>query len=345
MEISAIGVDVGKYVFEVHAVDSGGAPVLRRRLRREELVKFFAGLPRCVVGMEAGSASHHWARALLALGHEVRLMPAQYVRPYRKRHKNDAADAAAICEALGRPQMRFVAVKSAEQQAALAPHRVRELLVGQRTALVNALRGHLAEHGIVTPAGRPRVEKLLAVVADASDARLPALARTALTVLAQQLAALAAQLATIEAAILAWHRGNEASLRLATIPGIGPLGASAIVATVGDAGQFATGRHLAAWIGLVPTQHSSGGKQRLGRISKAGDGYLRRLLIHGARSVLSWRRRRPQSQSRWVSGLLARRPVNVVTAALANKNARIAWALLRRGERFDPHRRRDRDAA
>jgi len=331
MEISAIGLDLAKYVFEVHGVDGSGRVVLRRQLRRGEVEKFFARLAPCVVGMEAGSAAHHWARVLMRLGHEVRLMPAQYVRPYRKRHKNDAADAAAICEALGRPSMRFVAVKTAEQQAVLMQHRVRDQLVGQRTALINALRGHLAEFGIVAARGRAALGRLRAVLAQADDSRVPALARGALCELAGQLESVEARIGALEAAIVAWHRENEASRRLATIPGIGPLAASAIVATVGDASQFATARHFAAWIGLVPNQHSSGGKPRLGRITKAGDAYLRRNLIHGARAVLSWRRRRPPSPAAWLGALLARRHVNVVTVALANKNARVAWALLRRG--------------
>ena len=334
MKISIIGLDLAKQVFQVHGVDAAGAVVVRRQLRRGQVLAFFGKLEPALVGMEACPTAHHWAREITALGHEVRLMPAQYVKPYVKRGKNDMTDAAAICEAVTRPSMRFVGVKTAEQQGALMLHRARSLLVGQRTMLVNALRGHLAEFGIVEARGPAGAAKVVALIA-AADARLPGWARAALLPLAAQLAATERQLAELNASLLEWHRENEVSRRLATIPGIGPVTASAIAATVPDPGVFASARQFAAWLGLVPRQNSTGGKPRLGRISKQGDRYLRRLLVNGAQSVLRWiKPGRSGRASPWVLGLLGRRPRTVVAVALANKMARIAWAVMTRNEDY-----------
>src|SRR5690348_4088658 len=258
-EIKTIGLDLAKHVFQVHGVDASGAVVLRKRLRRSQVVAFFAGLPRCLVGLEACATAHYWARELQAVGHEVRLMPAQYVKAYVKRNKNDAADAEAICEAVRRPTMRFVAIKTADQQAALLLHRVRERLVRQRTALANALRAHLAEFGVTAPRGLRNVAPLIAIVRDQSDARLPAAARPVLEVLARQIEQLEEAVATLEKQLLAWHKSNPVSQRLATIPGIGPIIATALAATVVEASGFRSGREFAAWLGLVPRQHSTGG--------------------------------------------------------------------------------------
>jgi transposase len=330
-KISTIGLDIAKHVFQVHGIDDSGGVLVRRRLRRSEVLNFFARLPPTLVGMEACATSHHWARELSALGHEVRLMPAQYVKAYVKRQKNDATDAEAICEAVRRPSMRFVPVKSAEQQAALMLHRSRDLLVRQRTMLINALRGHLAEFGLIEARGPGRISRLAAMV-EAQDDRVPAAARQALAPLIAQLHSAAEQIEALEAKLLAWHKENEASRRLATVPGIGPLTASAIAATVPDASVFSSARQFAAWIGLVPRQNSTGGKARLGRISKQGDAYIRRLLIIGAQSVLRWAR--PAKSNPWTLALLGRRPRKVVAVALANKMARIAWALMVRGENY-----------
>jgi transposase len=286
--------------------------------------------------MEACASAHHWARELQALGHEVRLIPPQYVRPFVKTNKNDAADAEAICEAVTRPTMRFAAVKSAEQQSVLMLHRVRELLVRQRTMVINALRGHCAEFGIVVAQGAPKVEELIAIIEDADDRRLPSVAREALGALVEQLRSAQGRIKALETRLMAWHRSSEASRRLAAIPGVGVITATALVATIGDASQFRSGRQLSAWLGLVPRQHSSGGKEHLGRISKHGDGYIRRLLVHGARTVLRWRRAKPGTRPGWTDRLLARRPTNVVLVAMANKTARVAWALLRHERTYQP---------
>jgi transposase len=298
-------------------------------LRRSEVLQLFSRLEPALIGIEACQTSHYWAREITALGHEVRLMPPQFVKPYVKSQKNDAADAEAICEAVQRPSMRFVPVKTADQQATLLLHRTRELLIRQRSSLISAIRSHFAEFGIVACARIRNIDRLLALLEDA-EARLPELARRMLQFLSDQLREVAARVAKIEAELLAWHQQNDVSRRLAAIPGVGPITASAIVATIGDANQFKSARQFSAWLGLVPQQRSSGGKERLGRISKRGDGYLRRLLIHGARAVVGWRKRRPISRDGWLNGLLTRRPVNVATVAFANKNARIIWALLAR---------------
>jgi transposase len=327
-EVTTIGLDLAKHVFQVHGVDAEGATVVRKQLRRAQVLAFFSRLPRCVVGMEACGTAHYWARELRALGHEVRLMPAQYVKAYVKRNKNDAADAAAICEAVVRPTMRFVAVKTAEQQAAVLLHRGRERLVRQRTGLVNALRAHLAEFGIIAPQGLRHVGRLTAIVRDEDDARLPDLARQ----VAAQIEQLDAAVAAIEKQLMAWHKSNPVSQRLATIPGIGPIIATAIAATVTEPNGFRSGREFAAWLGLVPRQNSTGGKVRLGGISKRGNRYLRRLLINGASANLL--RSKATNADPWVVGLRRRRPSLVVAVALANKTARIAWAVMQRKENY-----------
>ena len=330
MQITTIGLDIAKNVFQVHGIDAAEKVVVRKQLRRAQVTKFFAMLPPCLIGMEACATAHYWARELAKLGHQVRLMPAKDVKAYVKRNKNDAADAEAICEAVRRPTMRFVGVKLAEQQGRLMQHRTRDLLLRQRTQTINALRSHMAELGIVSAQGREGVKKLLEIIANKADERLPIDARASLVVLAAQLQALHTMIGAIERRIMAQHRANEASKRVATIPGIGVLGASAITATVADTDAFRSGRDFAAWIGLVPRQDSTGGKQKLGPISKQGDRYLRRILVVGAHSVLKRAKQSPEKYP-WLTRLLARRPFKVVAIALANKMARVAWVLLARG--------------
>jgi transposase len=329
MQISTIGIDLAKNVFQVHGVDATGKVIITKKLRRSQVLPLFERLPPCLVGMEACATSHHWAREVRALGHDVRLMPASYVKAYVKRNKNDAADAEAICEAVTRPSMRFVAIKTDEQQSVLMLHRTRDLLVRQRTQLVNATRAHLAELGLVAAQGREGLQTLIAIVRDGTRS-LPDLARTALEILLGQLAALRQQLGEIERHIQAQHRSSDASRRLESIPGIGMIAATAIAASVPDAGVFKSGREFAAWIGLVPRQNSSGGKERLGSISKQGDRYLRRLLVVGATAVIRHARAHPDKHP-WLTQLLTRRPAKVVAVALANKMARTAWAVLARG--------------
>lgn len=322
MKITTIGIDLAKTVFQVHGVDQHGKVGLRRSLGRSRMVPFFTRLEPCVIGMEACGSAHYWARTLQQLGHEVRLMPPQFVRPYVKTNKHDAADAEAICEAVCRPNMRFVAVKSVEQQSILAVHRARCGMVKARTAQGNQIRGLLSEFGVVVPRGIPALCRALPTVLEAAS--LPQQLQRLLTRLYEHLRLLDRQVVELEGEIVAWHRGSESSRRLAAIPGIGPLSASALVASIGDVRHFHNGRQLAAWLGLVPRQHASGGKPRLLGISKRGDTYLRTLLIHGARSVVRHAKARPD----WLQNLLERRPTNVATVALANKNARIVWALL-----------------
>ena len=333
-KVTIVGLDLAKSVFQVHGADKEGRPVVRKKLRRGQVLAFFAGLSPCLIGLEACASAHYWARELRALGHAVRLIPPQYVHPFVKTNKTDATDAEAICEALMRPTMRFAAVKSAEQQSVLMLHRARDLLVRQRTMLINALRGHCGEFGMVVAQGASKVTILIEMIEDRDDARLPALAREALGSLVEQLRMAQTQILDLEKQLKAWHRTNEASRRLEAIPGVGVITATALVATIGDASQFHSGRQLAAWLGLVPRQYSSGGKARLGRISKRGDGYLRRLLVHGARADLRWSRHRKERRSVWQKSLLARRPTNVVLVAMANKTARVVWAMLSRGEAF-----------
>jgi transposase len=330
MQITTIGLDIAKNVFQVHGIDANERVVVRKQLRRSQVMAFFEALSPCLIGMEACATAHHWARELTKLGHEVRLMPAKDVKAYVKRNKNDAADAEAICEAVRRPTMRFVRVKSAEQQGQLMQHRTRDLLMRQRTQLINALRAHLAELGIVAAQGDTGMKELLAIVADDREPRLPIDARASVIVLAAQLEAVQTVIGAIEKRIKMQHRSNEASQRLETIPGIGVIGATAIAATVADPTVFRSGRDFAAWIGLVPRQDSTGGKQKLGPISKQGDQYLRRILIVGAIAMLRRALENPGKYP-WLTQLLARRPFKVVAVALANKMARVAWALLARG--------------
>jgi transposase len=331
-QVSTIGLDLAKNVFQVHGLGAAGDVLVRKQLRRADVLKFFAGLPPCLVGMEACATAHHWARELGKLGHTVRLMPPTYVKPYVKRGKTDVADAEAIAEAVTRPTMRFVAVKTVDQQAVLMLHRVRDLLVRQRTMLVNAFRGHLAEFGIVTARGPGGVTAAIAALHEARDS-LPEPARVALHGLVEQLRMVRDEIAKVEKRIVAWHRACDASRRLATIPGIGPITASAIAATVPDATLFQSGRQFAAWLGLTPRTHGSGGKERLGGICKRGDGYIRRLLVTGATSVIRLARQDNASKI-WAARLLERKPARLVSVALANKTARIAWAVLARNQSY-----------
>ena len=330
MQVTTIGLDLAKHVFQIHGIDAAEKVVIKRHLRRSQVMSFFEALAPCLIGMEACATAHYWARQLTKLGHEVRLMPAKDVKAYVKRNKNDAADAEAICEAVRRPTMRFVRVKSAQQQGQLMQHRTRDLLMRQRTQLINALRAHLAELGITAAQGREGIKGLLAIVADDRDLRLPIDARASLIVLAAQLQSVQTLIRSIEKRIIALHRSSDASKRLETIPGVGILGATTIATIVTDPKAFRSGRDFAAWLGLVPRQDSTGGKQKLGPISKQGDRYLRRILVVGAHAVLRRARQHPEKYP-WLTQLLARRPFKVVAVALANKMARIAWALLAKG--------------
>jgi len=331
MQITTIGIDLAKNVFQVHGIDGHGKVVMARRLRRKQVIDFFGKIPSCLVGMEACATSHHWARELTGLGHTVRLVPPSYVKGYVKRSKNDAADAAAICEAVTRPSMRFVPVKTAEQQSILMLHRTRDLLIRQRIQLVNALRAHLAEFGLVAEKGREGVAELAAIVTDENNARaLPPAMKRALQALLNQFAALQQQIGGLDRAIQSQHRASEMSRRLESIPGVGVIVATAIAATVTDPSAFKSGRDLAAWIGLVPRQNSTGGKQRLGGISKQGDRYLRRLLVNGATAVVRQARSHPEKHL-WIMSLLAKKPAKKVAVAVANKMARIAWAIMAKG--------------
>ena len=331
MQISTIGVDLAKNVFQVHGVDSKGNIVITRQLRRKQVIEFFGKIPPCLVGMEACGTAHHWARELTKLGHTVRMMPPSYVKGYVKRSKNDAADAAAICEAVTRPSMRFVPIKTAEQQAALMLHRTRDLLIRQRTQLINALRAHLAELGLVAEKGREGVVELAAIVSDESNSHvLPSAMKQALQVVLDQLTALQQQVGQLDRCIQKQHRASDVSRRLETIPGIGVIGATAIASTIADPSAFKTGRDFAAWIGLVPRQYSTGGKEKLSGISKQGDRYLRRLLVLGATAVIQHARRHPEKHP-WIMRLLAKKPAKLVAVAVANKTARIAWAIMAKG--------------
>lgn len=333
MEPVVIGLDIAKQVFQVHGIDRDGKAVLRKRLRRSELLSIFSRLSPCLIGMEACSTAHYWARELAMLGHEVRLMPPAYVKPYVKRQKNDAADAEAICEAVTRPTMRFVAVKSTEQQGVLALHRTRDLLIRQRTMLSNALRGHLAEFGFIAAQGISGTTKLMMVVEEEAE-DLPATARLALIHIVLQIRSLQERVKAVDEEIVAWHKANEVSRRLETIPGIGPIIASALVASITDVKEFRSARQLAASIGLVPRQSSSGNRERLGHITKQGDPYLRRLLVIGASAVLRFSKEDDVGLKAWAVSLRKRRPAMVATVGLANKIARIAWAILNNGTTF-----------
>jgi transposase len=329
LEISTIGLDLAKSVFQVHGADASGAVVLKRKLRRDAVAGFFAKLPRCVVAMEDCAGAHHWGRVIGELGHEVRLIAPAYVKPFVKRQKTDAADAEAICEAALRPGMRFVAVKSQAQQAAAVVFRARDLLVRQRTQLINALRGHLGEYGLVVPKGPAHVARLLSLIAD--PASLPLEARLPLEVLAESLQALEARIAALDAEIAARAKSNEEARRLMTIPGIGPVIATALVALAPPRESFARGRDFAAWVGLTPRQHSSGGKTRMGATSRMGERSLRRLLIIGANAVVRWAASNGAPPGSWLERMLARKPRQLVAVALAGKMARIAWALMTKG--------------
>jgi len=332
-DVTVVGLDLAKNVFQVHGVASDGRVVIRRQIRRAQLLTFFDRLPRCLVGMEACASAHHWGRALSALGHDVKLMPPAYVKAYVKRGKTDAADAEAIAEAVTRPTMRFVAIKTEEQQAALMLHKTRDLLIRQRTMLINALRGHLGEYGVVAARGPAGVKRVLAALELEQD-RLPDSARASLQGLATQLANLQAEIEALEQRILDWHRASEISRRLATIPGVGPITATAMAATVPDPSLFKSGRQFAAWLGLTPRSQSSGGKERQAGISKMGDGYIRRLLVVGATAVL--RMARQKGGGAWINGLIERKKPKAAAVAIANKNARIAWVLMARGEMYAP---------
>lgn len=327
MKITTVGIDLAKNVFQVHGVDERGKAVLRKQLKREQMAMFFVNMPPCLIGMEACGSAHYWARKLQEMGHTVRLMAPQYVKPYVKGNKNDAADAEAICEAVGRANMRFVPIKNVAQQSVLALHRVRQGFVKARTAQANQIRGLLAEFGLVIPVGLSHIAKRVPELIEDGSNELTGSMRQLVQGLLAHLKELDRQVDELERQIQAWHRENEASRKLERIPGIGPITASALVASVGDARHFASGRQLAAWLGLVPKQHSSGGKEVLLGMSKRGDTYLRTLLIHGARSVI-FRARHKAQKDNWLHRLLARRHPNVAAVALANKNARIVWALL-----------------
>ena len=332
--ITTVGLDIAKSVFQVHGVDAKGNVVVRRQLKRRYVLAFFQKLPPCLIGIEACASSHYWSRELQALGHTVRLMPPAYVKPYVKRHKNDATDAEAICEAVTRPNMRFVPTKTPEQQSCLTLHRTRHLFIRQQTAIINSIRAYLAEFGIVAPVGRGGVEQLLKVVADADDTRLPEIARACVAALGSQLLALKAQILAFDRRIMAWHRSSELSKRLDAIPGVGPALATALVASIGDPKVFRSGRDFSAWVGLVPKQNSSGGKDRLGSISKQGDRYLRSLFTTGALAVIRSAKLHGTKHRPWLAALLARRPTKVAAIALANKIARMAWAMMTKGERY-----------
>ena len=334
MNIATVGIDLAKNVFQVHGIDQQGKVVLKKQLKRAQVVPFFANLSVCLIGMEACGSAHHWARKLQTMGHTVRLMAPQFVKPYVKTNKNDAADAEAICEAVGRPNMRFVPIKNVEQQAVLALHRVRQGLVKARTAQGNQIRGLLAEFGIIIPQGISNIAaRAPDLIEDASN-ELPGAFRILVQRLLDHLKELDRQVDELEAQIQTWHRSSELSTKIAQVPGIGPIGASALIASIGDARNFDNGRQLAAWLGLVPKQHSTGGKSNLMSISKRGDTYLRTLLIHGARSVIYHAAKKLDSCS-WLSTLVRRRNKNVAAVALANKNARIIWALLARDRRYE----------
>jgi transposase len=333
MKVTTVGVDLAKNVFQVHVVNEHGKTVIKKQLKRDQVAHFFVNLPSCLIGMEACGSAHYWARKLQDFGHTVKLMAPQFVKPYVKTNKHDAADAEAICEAVARPNMRFVPIKNVEQQAVLALHRVRQSFVKARTAQANQIRGLLGEFGLIVPQGICYIEtRVPELIEDASN-ELPGSFRVLVQRLLDHLKDLDRQVGELELQIQTWHRQSDVSRKLAQIPGIGPITASALVASIGDAKNFDSGRQVAAWLGLVPRQHSSGGKQNLLGMSKRGDTYLRTLLIHGARSVIYRAGQKPETCS-WINGVVNRRNKNVAAVALANKNARIVWALLANGREF-----------
>ena len=340
MKITTVGIDLAKNVFQIHGVDERGHAVLKKQLKRSQMMEFFVNLPPCLIGMEACGSAHHWARELTKLGHTVKLMAPQFVKPYVKTNKNDMADAEAICEAVARPNMRFVPIKTVEQQALLSLHRVRQGLVKARTAQSNQIRGLLGEFGLIVPKGISQIAPRIPDILEDGDNGLPGMFRDLISRLLTHFNDLHRQVLELEAQIKAWHRDNPASLKLAEIPGIGPITASAMAASVGNARDFSNGRQLASWLGLVPKQHSTGGKSVLLGISKRGDSYLRTLLIHGARSALLAEQRRLDRgegpADTWLTGLLQRRNPNIAAVALANKNARIIWALLTQDRTYQP---------
>jgi transposase len=335
-QIIRIGMDTSKHIFQLHGVDGAEQPVLRKRLSRNQMVEFFAKLPATVIGMEACGASQYWARELSKLGHEVKLMAPQLVKPYVPRNKNDGRDAEGLCEAMGWPSMRFVPVKTAEQQAALMLTSIRDGLIARRTQLSNAIRGYAAEFGLIAPKGLDKIEPLLARIAQDED--LPVLARELFAVQGREYARLQDELKQIEAKLMAWHRADALSRRLAQIPSIGPITATRLVMKAPDPRAFRSGRHFAAWLGLTPKDHSTAGKTRLGKITRAGDEDLRRLLVAGATAVIQQVRRGRGHPSRWLVALLKRKPPKLAAVALANKVARIAWKLMATGESYEAAR-------
>ena len=332
-QIIRIGMDTSKHIFQLHGVDAAERPVLRRKLRRNQVLAFFAKLPPAVIGMEACGAAHYWARELRKLGHEVKLMAPQHVKAYVKRNKNDGRDAEGLCEAMSRPTMQFVPVKTEEQQAALMLAGVRQQLIARRTQLSNAIRGYAAEFGLTAAKGLDKIEPLLAQIAQ--DESLPALAREMFAIKGREYAQLQVELKAIEAKLMAWHRANAASRRLAQIPGVGPIGATTLVMKAPDPGAFPSGRHFAAWLGLTPKDHSTAGKTRLGKITRAGDEVLRSLLVAGATAVIQQVRHGRGHPSLWLVALVKRKPPKLAAVALANKIARIAWKLMTTGESYD----------
>lgn len=334
MNVTRMGIDLAKQVFQLHGVDRTGKVLIRKQLRRAQMLDYFSKQTACLIGMEACSGAHYWARELTKLGHDVRLMAPQFVKPYVKSGKNDANDAEAICEAVGRPNMRFVAIKTIEQQVVQAEHRIRARLIRSRTALSNEIRGLLAELGIVVAASLGRLRRAIPELLEDGENGLPGNFRVLLAKLSEELRVIDDTIATYDARIAQSAREDDRIKRLLEVEGMGPVVASALVAAVGSANQFSNGRDMAAWLGLTPKQHSSGGKSRLSGISKRGDKYVRTLLIHGARAALNAAKNKEDGRSRWVMSLSTRRNKNIATVALANKNARIAWSILSRGESY-----------
>lgn len=332
-QVMRIGMDTSKHIFQLHGVNAAEEPVLRRKLRRTQMIAFFATQPRRVIGIEAGGAAHHWSRALSAMGHEVKIMAPQFVKPYVKRGKNDAADAEALCEAMSRPSMRFVPTKTAEQQAALMLVSLRDRLIRSRTQLTNAIRGHAAEFGVIAARGLDKIDPLLMRLAE--DESLPSLARSLFAELGAEFAQTQARLKQISAELMAWQRQNELSQRLQQIPGVGPIGAAMLALKASDPSGFRSARHFAAWIGLTPKDHSTGGKTRLGTITRAGDETLRSVLVVGATALIRQVRCKRGRPWPWLQRLLERKPPKLVAVALANKIARIAWRLMTSGQSYD----------